>query len=160
MRLIRYLLLVSVGILAVAGLSPAAAGITSSRSVKGNVAEACSLSATTVTVTVKNGSVTSTAPATVSALCNHLTGGKLSVSATRLTSASNAPSPIDYKLTVTGWGSAVIYTTAASPPAASTSSASIATSATLLFTASAVTPTGASGKNYLSTVTLGMSANP
>ena len=160
MKIIRYLLLAPAGILAVAGISPATAGKTSSRSVTGNVAEACSLSASIITITVKNGSLSSTSPVTVTALCNHSTGGKLTVSATRLTSTGNTPLTIDYKLTVTGWGPGANYTTAVSPPAASTSSATVATSATLIFAVSNITPTGASGKNYLSTVTLGMSVNP
>ena len=158
MKIIRYLLLAPAGILAVAGISPATAGKTSSRSVTGNVAEACSLSATMITITVKNGSLSSTSPVTVTALCNHLAGGKLTVSATRLTNTGNPT--IDYKLTVTGWGPPAIYITAATLPPASTSSASMATSATPIFTVSAVTPAGASGKNYLSTVMLGMSVNP
>ena len=160
MNIIRYLLLASAGILAVAGSSPAAAGTTSLRNVKGNVAEACSLSASGVTVTVKNGSLSNPAPATVTALCNHATGGKLSISATRLTSVGNTPLTLDYKLTVTGWGPGANSTTGAVLPAASTSSASVATSATLVFAVSNVTTGGANGKSYLSTVTLGMSVNP
>src|SRR5438128_2515607 len=76
--------------------------------VTGNVSNSCTLSATSVPVTVSRSGnagnlsiVFSTSPTNVTAFCNVASGGKLSFSSTRLLRQGNN---YDYTLTVSGWG--------------------------------------------------------
>lgn len=134
------------------------------RPVTGKVTNACSLSATQVTFTVRrNGSTytSSFVPATVTASCNSSGGGVLTLSASRLTGPNNQR---DYTLSLGGWGATTMtYTTGSPPPPASTRSN--ATMGNVTLTLSCVTPDCISspglsnGETYTSTITLGLSAS-
>jgi len=133
------------------------ASVAADYTASGNVGKKCSVSPTTVSVSIrKTGANTnytiagaSGASTTVTARCNAATGGTLSVSAPVL-QTNGQP----FTVAVSGWGTAFNYT--AGNAAASGSNA--ATSATVTLTVSANT-SGWSNGTYTSTITLSNVAN-
>jgi hypothetical protein len=129
----------------------------------GTVANACSLSTTSVGVTVSRGTGSTitftTSPTSVTASCNTASGGVLSMSSTRLVKSGV---PQDYTVQVSGWGTAFTYTTAAVAPAASTGSKTGLGSSTLTFACTAGCTTSQINTNstYTATITLGLAPNP
>jgi len=131
--------------------------------VSGNVVKGCSLTAANATLTVaRSGSISVTAaPSSITASCNAATGGTLSVSSTRLQKSGSPTTFSDYTLSVAGWGSAITYTTAAAPPAATTRSSATQT-ATLSFscTSGCTNTQIANNTTWTATITLGLTPNP
>ena len=131
--------------------------------VTGDRAKACSLSATTVGLTAAdvNHVVTVTfSPTSVTAWCN--AAGTLSISSTRILKSGTTKTFKGYTLTVTGWSSAMTYTTTATTtPAPTTQASAAALSTTLSFACSAGCTDAALGNNttWAATITLTLSPN-
>lgn len=144
-----------------AGAVPAYAA-PSSFAVSAARAKACSLSATSVDLTVVDSKhvVTATfSPNSVTAWCN--AAGTLSVSSTRIQKGTTNTFK-GYTLTVTGWGSAMTYTTTATTaPAPTTQASAAALNTTLSFACSAGCTDQALGNNttWSATITLALTPN-
>lgn len=145
------------------------AGTTSSSTMGGTAASVCSfpnpdgsVGATSATVTmtvVKNNAsqVPTFFPASVTVFCNRPSGATLSVSSSQIIRKGQSTTS-DYTLGVNGWTSGtVIYTSAATSPAATTSSIGTPVSKTLTFTATNFSLPA--NDTYSATITLGVTGN-
>jgi hypothetical protein len=149
----------------VAAYSPPLAA-QSSFPVTGSIQKACSLSAASVALQVVNNNnayTTSFSPNSVTAWCN--TAGTLSISSTRLLKSGTTTTFADYILTVSGWGSAMTYTTAASPPTATTQSGAAGSTSLSFACKTASSPSGCTGAPFAknttwnATITLALTPN-
>jgi hypothetical protein len=142
-----------------------AAPVTRTYSYLGTVANACSLSAPSVTVNAsRSGSQMnfSTSPASVTAGCNAAAGGTLSVSSTRLSDVAVPANTKNYTLSVAGWNASSFTYNTTTLPAATTQSKTGAGNSTLTFTCTSGCTQGNLSNNtaYVATVTLGLAPNP
>ena len=141
--------------------SPAHAAPTSF-ALSGSRAKECSLSATSVGLTLQdvNHQVTPIwSPSSVTAWCN--AAGTLSVSSTRIRKGTTNTYK-GWTLTVTGWGSTMTYvTTATTTPAATTQASAVPLATTLSLGCSAGCTDQALGNNttWSATITLALSPN-
>jgi hypothetical protein len=134
---------------------------------KGTVANACTLSNSSVGVTVNRapsvGITVAFSPTTVTGSCNGANGGTLSVSSTRLQQVGSPANFVNYTVRVSGWSATPFdYATAASPPPPSTGSKANRGTATVSFACQAGCGTTNINQNttYTATITLGLSPNP
>lgn len=129
--------------------------------VSGAAMNACSFSAAGVGLTVVNTNNVMTitfAPSSMTAWCN--SAGTLSVSSTRLLKSGTTNKFSDYSLSVSGWGSAMSYTTAATLPAPTTqTSTTRSTSLTFTCTSGCTAPPVPKNTSWGATITLALSPN-
>lgn len=155
---------VALGLLVVAASAGAPSPVLaapSSFDVSAAASKACGLSATSVAMTaadVNHAVTVSFSPTSVTAWCN--AAGTLSVSSTRIQKGTTNTRK-DYTLSVTGWGSAMTYTTKATLPPPTTKASTAALSTTLSFACSSGCTDAALGNNtsWSATVTLGLTPN-
>lgn len=155
------ILSVWLGVTACALASSQAQAASSSYTVTGSRAKACSLAGSSGGLTVADHAHTITitfSPTSVAAWCN--TAGTLSVSSTRLLKSGTTTTFVDYTVSVAGWGSAMSYTTAATPPAAKTqSNATLNTTLSFTCASGCTEPNIANNTTYTATITLALTPN-
>lgn len=154
--------IITTAILAVAcsGFLPtearAAPTTSGSPAMSGSAASVCTLSANSVSITYTKTGGAVFSPSSVTVLCNRPAGATLSIQSERM-KRSGQNTFFDHVLSVNGWTSpSPTYTTAASPPAATTSAINSPISKTITFMTNF---SNTANDTFTSSITLGLTQN-